>query len=283
MLKTIAMKNPILLIKRAFRQLVESLPVISDFYYHHWLFPRNPNLYRGVFQSFTEATAAIPENVSSAYHHSKINDGLLQNSNPIDSIHSFKSIDYPVLVWLGEAFKNSHKIFDLGGSTGYGYYAYRKYISYPAELHWLICEVAEAVNKGNDLLQHLDSPGLAYTTDFDKAEGCQIFLTSGTLQYVEPSLAELLTKLQTKPMHLIVHHVPFYDGPEYITLQNLLSSYVPYKIQNRGQFIHAIKELGYELIDSWQLKRECRIPFHPNRHVNAYHGFYFCLPSLIKA
>lgn len=280
MSQALQLKNPLLGIKRVLRLLVESLPLVSDFYRHYWLFPRHPNSCRGIFQSFSEASAAIPKHVQSYYNHADISSILSWSDAQIERIHPFKSIDYPVLVWLGEAFKNSHKIFDLGGNTGYSYYAYRKYIPYPSTLHWLICEVPEAVNTGHDLLKHFDSPGLAYTTEIADAEGSEIFLTCGTLQYLEPSLADLLAKFRTKPLHLIIHHVPFYDGPEYITLQNLLSSYVPYKIQNREQFISPIKEMGYELIDSWQLNRTCDIPFHPERHVNAYHGFYFRLQPL---
>ena len=79
--------------KKILRGFVENTPILRDLYYYHWLFPRNPNLYRGFFGSF--------------------------------------------------------------------------------------------------------------------AEGFDIFLTCGTLQYLEPSLSELLSKLQSQPQHLIINHVPF--------------------------------------------------------------------------
>ena len=99
----------------------------------------------------------------------------------------------------------------------------------------------------------------------------------------------MLSQLKSKPQHLIINHVPFYNGDEYITLQNLLivdsvnktqiASYTPYKIQNSAHFIDAIEKLGYELVDSWQQNRTCYIPFEPERFVDAYHGFYFRLQA----
>lgn len=267
-------------LKKVLRGFVESTPILRDFYYYHWLFARNPNLYRGVFGSFAEASAAIPASVLSGYDRDDLHNGSLKHNFNLEEIGKFKQLDYPILVWLAEIFKDRSTVFDLGGSTGSGYYAYRQYIAYPPAIKWLICDVPAAVKVGNELLQRFDSPGLSYTTNIADAEGFDIFMTCGTLQYVEPSLAELLSKLQSPPQHLIINHVPFYNGEEYITLQNLLVSYAPYKIQNRDRFIEALEKLGYELVDSWQQNRTCSIPFKPERFVDAYHGFYFRLQRL---
>jgi putative methyltransferase (TIGR04325 family) len=276
--------------KRILRGSVENTPILRDFYYYHWLFPRNPNLYRGVFGSFAEASAAVPPRTPSGYDHADLHNTSLKQNLDLEEISKFKPIDYPILVWLGEIFKDRSTVFDFGGNTGSSYYAYRNYISYPPAMQWLICDVPAAVQVGNELLKRFSSPGLSYTTDIADAEGFDIFLTCGTLQYLEPSLSELLSQLQSKPQHLIINHVPFYNGSEYVTLQNLLivdpvnqtqiASYTPYKIQNRAHFIDSIEKLGYELVDSWQQNRTCYIPFKPERFVDFYHGFYFRLQLL---
>ncbi|PSB59228.1 methyltransferase, TIGR04325 family [Chamaesiphon polymorphus] len=273
--------------KRILRGFVENAPILRDFYYYHWLFPINPNLYRGVFRSFAEASAAVPASNPSGYNYDEIHNLSLNQNFGLDEIGKFKQIDYPILVWLGEIFKDRSTVFDLGGNTGNSYYAYRKYLSYPPAMQWLICDVPAAVKVGNELLKKFSSPGLSYTTNIADAEGFDIFITCGTLQYLESSLSELLSQLQSKPQHLIINHVPFYNGEEYVTLQNLLivdsvnktqiASYTPYKIQNRTNFIDSIEKLGYELADNWQQNRTCYIPFEPKRFVDAYHGFYFRL------
>jgi putative methyltransferase (TIGR04325 family) len=271
--------------KQILRGFVENTPILNDFYYYHWLFPRNPNLYRGVFSSFAEALAAIPSKKPAGYDHAEIHNNSLKQKIEFEEISKFKQIDYPVLVWLGEVFKRSSKVFDFGGNTGGSYYAYGKYIVYPDNIQWLICDVPEAVRVGGELLKQFSSPGLSYTTNFSDAEGFDTFLTCGTLQYLEPSLSELLGQLQSLPHHIIINHVPLYEGNQYITLQNLLivdsvnqsqiSSYIPYKIQNINQFIKSIEKLGYKLVDRWQQNRNCYIPFHPECFVDNYHGFYF--------
>ncbi|OLP20471.1 hypothetical protein BST81_00200 [Leptolyngbya sp. 'hensonii'] len=267
--------------KKGLRDLFINIPIVGDAYLHYWVFPRSCASCRGVFRSFSQAMGAIPQRTASSYNLPEFY-GEYHQQTPISAeevarIHKFQPIDYPVLVWLREAFSKSSSLFDLGGNTGYSYYAYRTYIPYPTDLTWKVCDLPEAVRAGNEVLQHVTSPGLSYTTQASDAEGSDIYLTCGALQYIEPSLAELLGQLTAKPHHLIIHHVPFYDGPEYITLQSLLESYVPYKIQNQEQFIASLTALGYELVDSWEIDRTCRIPFHPERFVEAYYGFYLRL------
>ncbi|QYO62888.1 methyltransferase, TIGR04325 family [Leptolyngbya sp. 7M] len=267
-------------LKQSLRDLVLNIPLLSDLYLYYWVFPRSCAEYRGKFSSFSAALKSIPQKVSNSY-----NQAEFYRSHPtlsIEEINKFQPIDYPVLVWLREAFSDNSTVFDLGGNTGYSYYAYQKYISYPSSLNWKICDLPEAVNAGNEILKRFPSPGLSYTVNISDAEGCDIFLTCGTLQYLEFPLSELLQQLSTKPRHLIIHHVPFHSGKEYFTLQNLLSSYVPYKIQNRAEFLASLINLGYELVDSWEIDRTCRIPFHPECFVDAYHGFYLRLRGTTK-
>ena len=163
-------------LKQTLRGSVENTPILRDFYYYHWLFPINPNLFRGVFGSFAEALAAVPASIPSGYDYIDLHNTSLKQNLSLEEISQFKPIDYPILVWLGEIFKERSTVFDLGGNTGNSYYAYRKYISYPPTMKWLICDVPAAVQVGNQLLHRFDSPGLSYTTNIADAEGFDIFL-----------------------------------------------------------------------------------------------------------
>jgi putative methyltransferase (TIGR04325 family) len=271
-------------LKPTLRDLLVSLPIISDYYLYHWVFPKASSSCRGVFSSYGEAKNAIPNNTGVGYNQPKFYSSSPQeNIKNIEMIAKLnKGIDYPVLVWLREAFNDSSRVFDLGGNTGFGYYSYQKFMAFPQELSWKVCDLPEAVKAGREILKCIDSPGLSYTTNTQDAEGSEIFITCGSLQYLEPSLGDLLGQLTTLPRHLIIHHVPFYEGKEYYTFQNLLESYVPYKIQNQDAFLASLTAFGYELIDSWEIDRSCRIPFHPERFVRAYHGFYLKLKGASK-
>ncbi|PSB59230.1 methyltransferase, TIGR04325 family [Chamaesiphon polymorphus] len=266
-------------IKQVFRNFVENTPVLKDYYYYYWLFPRNPNLYRYVFNSFAEALAAVPAGALAGYNYRDFYELRLTDFSDLERV---KPSDYPMLVWLREAFTDSSTVFDLGGTTGYGYYTYRKYISFPESLHWQVCEVPKIVEVGKELMEIIPSSGLNYTTKMLDAEA-EIFFSTGMLQYFEESLADMLAKWSVKPRHLVIDRIPLYEGETYVTLQRPLIvrpqgnfvSYIPFKIQNRTKFINDLLGLGYELVDTWQQDRQCFIPFHPDRFVDAFHGFYF--------
>lgn len=292
-------------IKNLLRETVTKTPLISDYYRYYWSFPRTPNSFRGVFSSFEEALKAAPSGSRCGYNFPELHDAALHFSlGEIDSekkypselavkevylesakqtikfgehpLFKFNPSDYPLLIWLNSALSDRSTVFDLGGNVGHSYYTYRSYICYPNDLKWITCDVPEAVKIGRELARKFNLSALSFTEEFAEAQKANILITCGTLQYLKSSLADLLKTLDRQPKHLLINQVPFYDGKQYITLQNLIHSYVPYKIQNRLGFINSLTALGYELVDDWHYTRTCSIPFHPELFVHAYRGFYFC-------
>ena len=261
-------------------RIVKKIPIVSDYYRYYWCFPRQISACRGVFNTFSEALQALPSGSLFGYSQPEIDR---HSSVAVAQLTARRNLgelgptDYPVLQRLASAFKDSSTVFDLGGNVGVAYYGYQKHIQYPDNLRWLVCELPEIVKAGEDLARETDSPGLSFTVEFSDAEGSDILLTCGALQYIEPTLAELLAQLKAKPRHILINHVPFYNGTSFITLQNIGYACTPYKIQNRDEFLAALYSLGYELIDSWEDNRNCYIPFHPERFVDAYHSFYLRL------
>lgn len=262
-------------LKQVFKELVNNFPILSDYYAYHRLFPRTVNAFRGAFSSFDEALKAVPQQTLAGYNHSDLHNAPVKLNCTQADMEKLNPIDYPVLVWLRTAFEDSSTVCDLGGNTGNSYYAFRRYIPYPENLQWTICDLPEAVKAGEAMRQHTDCPGLSFTSDLATVEQSEIFLTCGAIQYMEPSLPDLLSQLKTQPRHLIVQRVAFYDGEEYFTLQNLWGAYAPYKIFNDAGFVAAIASLGYELVDRWHIDRPCVIPFHPERFVEGQSGMYF--------
>lgn len=265
------------LIKYVLRGIVEQIPVLSDLYADRWFFYKNPNAYRGVFKSFGEALAAIPSSYKSTYNLSQLCQVHLGDLEQ-PQVTSLNPQDYPVIFWLQSILQKCSVVVDFGGNTGSSYYSYQKYLNFSHNLRWIVCDLPAAVENGSRLAQQINDRQISFTSELASIDHLDVFLTCGTLQYVEPSLAELLSSsLRHQPKHLIINRVPCYEGKQFITLQNLLDSIVPYKIQNRTEFINAISLLDYELIDSWKNNRTCSIPFHPECFVNGYHGFYFRL------
>jgi putative methyltransferase (TIGR04325 family) len=272
-----AVKQIVMWLKQSLSRIVTAIPIASDCYYYYWYFPRCLTACRGVFSTFNGALQAIPVNSRVGFNHSEIHLRPVEQLTTGRKLGEFDPRDYPVLVWLNSAFKHSSTLFDLGGNTGGSYYAYRNYLRYPDDLSWVVCDVPAVSQAGEELARNTNSPGLSFTVDFMEAEGADILLTCGTLQYLEASLAELLGQLHTKPLYLLINRVPFYDAKSFVTVQNIGYAFTPYKIQNYSEFIASLTSLGYELIDTWHDRRTCSIPFHPKRFVRAYHGFYFHL------
>lgn len=260
------------------KNLFKNIPVVSDYLRYYWSFYRTLTACRGVYKNFNEALQATPKGAKAGYNQSEISKhsspGKLTAAREADD---FNPQDYPVLVWLASAFTKSSNVFDLGGNVGHSYYTYKKFLQYPHDLQWLVCEIPEVAKAGKELASKSNNPGLCFTTEFDQAENAEILITCGTLQYIEPSMAEMLGQLKKKPRHILINQVPFYGGETFITLQNIGYAFCPYKIQNRYEFISSLDSLGYELIDSWKLDRSCSIPFHPERFVHNYEGFYLRL------
>lgn len=263
-------------LKQLAKKIVRKTPIISDYYHYYWDFTNRTTACRGVFNTFTEAIHSLPPGSRVGYNPSDIHDhssiGKLTSGWEIGE---FNSGDYPILLWLQSALADGSTIFDLGGNLGQAYYAYKKYLQYPQDLKWVVCDLPEIVKAGEKLAEKNDSSGLSFTVEFSDVEGANILLTNGTLQYLEPSCAGLLEQLKIKPKHILINQLPLYEGESFITLQNIGYAYVPYKIQNRAEFIRSLNALSYELIDSWHDYRTCSIPFHPERFVSGYHGFYF--------
>lgn len=261
--------------KQIVKKMVESLPVVSDYYAYHWLFPRRVNAFRGLYSSFDEALKAVPPHTLTGYNHAELHDAPVRLNCTQADMETLNPIDYPVLVWLRKAFEDSSTVCDLGGNTGNSYYAFRRYIPYPENVQWTICDLPEAVKSGEAMRQRTHCPGLSFTTDLATVENAEIFLTCGTIQYMNASLPDFLGHLKNRPRHLIVQRVAFYEGEEYFTLQNIYGIYVPYKIMNDANFVASLAVLGYELVDRWSIDRPCVIPFHPDRFVKGQSGMYF--------
>ena len=235
--------------KQIVKKLVESLPVVSDYYAYHWLFPRRVNAFRGLYSSFDEALKAVPPQTLTGYNHAELHNAPVRLNCTQADMETLNPIDYPVLVWLRKAFEDSSTVCDLGGNTGNSYYAFRRCISYPENVQWTICDLPEAVKSCEAMRQRTHCPGLSFTTDLATVENAEIFLTCGTIQYMNASLPDFLGHLKNRPRHLIVQRVAFYEGEEYFTLQNIYGIYVPYKIMNDANFVASLAALGYELVD----------------------------------
>lgn len=228
------------------------------------------NSFRGVYESFADAERAAPSVKPLGYDSADSATWYL---------HKHKKVlleDYPVLFWLQSAFEDGHSVFEIGGHVGVAYYGFAQVLSYPPDLDWTVCDVPTIVAAGQALARERGRTNLRFVSSPAQAEGADIVLACGALQYVDsPGLAETIASFRVRPRHVLVNSTPVYDGPAFITRQNIGAVYCPYRIFNRQEFVRSLEVIGYSLIDTWQKERAFRIPRHPDRSFDHYTGFYF--------
>jgi putative methyltransferase (TIGR04325 family) len=235
------------------------------------------NRYYGNYESFAQAKAQVPRTSLPSNYDTPAAGGLYR-----ELLDQLRVADYPVLYWLSRLFEQgTRRVFDLGGHIGTGYYAFRPYLRYPAEMRWLVHDVPAVITAGRDwALKHDPDRLLAFTASRDDAEDSHLLLTSGALQYLDYTLPDLLQQLRRQPSHILVNHVPMHPNRGYFTLQNLGIAICPYRVAAETDFIASMQGLGYSVIDHWKShERSLRVPFEPGCAIDSYHGFYFCKQS----
>ena len=234
--------------------------------------PYNGNAYYGLYRNHGEAEAAAPATMLHTY------DQPAASGKYQAEFQEIRASDYPTVYWLSRLFKEGQsKVFDLGGHLGQAYYGFSRYLQYPDALDWQVQDVPAVIEAGRQrALQHDPEKRLGFTTDFRDAEGCDVLITTGALQYLEASLPEMLQLLAIKPTHVVVNMVPMHPELNYFTLQNMGIAICPYRVMCVTDFVSEMIDLGYEQVDHWELPdRHIQVPFEPSSTIDCYHGFYF--------
>jgi putative methyltransferase (TIGR04325 family) len=224
---------------------------------------------RGVFATYAECLAATPDSLPTGYD----NGGMAGMYR--DRLDRVYPSDYPMLLWLGKAFAaGATRVFDLGGHVGIGYYAYRRYLDYPAELSWQVHDVPAVMASGRALAQARDTwRRLGFVDDFDVASGADVLFTSGCIQYLEQPLAQRIATLERRPEWVLVNLLPLHDELDFWTVQGVGKAFCPYHIQRRGDFFDSMERLGYRTLDTWKnAEKHCTVAFDADHSLDGYDG-----------
>ncbi|MDX2231987.1 MAG: methyltransferase, TIGR04325 family [Leptolyngbyaceae cyanobacterium bins.349] len=246
--------------------------------YWYYRFPHAYGSYRGIFETFDQAIAAVPNQSKVGYNNADLAQEYEQDFYQYYKI--IGTFDYPVLFWLKGLLFEHCTVFDFGGNVGNRFYAYEDYLNYPPHLKWIVCELPEILKIGEKIAQQEKRSNITFTDQFDQANGTDILLASGSIQYLGNEFSKQLGSLACKPRHLILNRLPLCEGKQFVTLQNGGLVFYPAFVMNKAEFIASICNLGYELGDSWQDRSEpCAVPFHPEFKTLSFHGLYFKLLS----
>ncbi len=175
-------------------------------------------------------------------------------------IHLF---DYPVILNLLMVRNQIKSLIDFGGHIGVKYYAYKRLLPNINELIWKVVDVPFCVERGRKEASQRGATNLSFSSDILEAGECDLLLISGALQYVTPSIGELLDSMVCFPRLIIINKLPVHFGPDYYTIENFGKAKIPYRIFNKNQFDSQLILRDYNKIDTWTIpSREISIPFY---------------------
>lgn len=235
---------------------------------------RGGHIYYGAYDTYAEAKAAAPPALPRTYANAGTS-GMYR-----DQHQAIRVSDYPLLYWVRHLLDQGRRtFFDLGGHVGVTYYGFRGYIDYPGDLRWTVHDVPDVMEAGAEWAAAHDPAGhLGFATERDGANGQDVLLTSGALQYLDYTLPEMLSTLREPPPHVLVNLVPMHPSKAYFTLQNIGKAVLPYRVSSIPEFTSQMEALGYRKRDQWHSEeRYLRVPFEPDSRIDGYEGFYFQL------
>ncbi len=253
------------------------LPLLRDWFVRrrlaHYLSPRGGGLHFGRFQTFAEAQAWLPK--SSGFDNEAFSDEYVQVRT--QRVFAF---DYPVMFWLREAFgSGARSVFDIGGSVAVHYYAYQKFMTFPPEVTWRVCELPVTCCLGRELAAREGASAVEFTDSMDTSMvSADVWMAAGVLEFLEHTRLEDLLKCAARPpRHVLLNKLPLYRGEQFVSTQNADGDhFVPHYVFNRERYIAAIEACGYRLVDSWDVpERVYQDPSQPDRDFDAYSGLYF--------
>jgi putative methyltransferase (TIGR04325 family) len=254
---------------------LETLPGLRSIlkHWHAKQFATNAyySRFRGVFHNFDEAARSAPSTKPVGFSNEAYTREFAGRRNQIFSF------DYPVLFWLAPLLRQPIRIFDYGGHCGTHFYAYGNYTEYSAGLRWEVCDLPEIIRVGEEIAREQGKIQLSFTDSFARADGADVLLAAGSLQYIEsPTFSESLAALKKLPAYILINKLPLYGGPMFVTLQNGSVAFHPMYVFNDEAFVRSICSLDYELVDRWDVpSHPGRIPFYPEKSFRSHSGLFF--------
>lgn len=234
------------------------------------------NLYYGVYGSYAAAQADAESLASTDLPASY--DVQLAGRLYRAQLDKIRVSDYPLLFWLQQALHDGvRNVFDLGGNIGVTYYGFARYIHYPPDLRWTVHDLPHAMAAGKQWAQaHDERKQLRFSADDNEADGQDLLVCTGALQYLPYTLPELIDRMSRPPPNVLLNLTPMREQQEFFTLQNLGVAITPYRVTAALPLIDAMQARDYDLVDRWiSLERNLQVPFHPDARVDGYSGFYF--------
>lgn len=236
---------------------------------------RSQNMFWGVFDTWQHAEESARRFGMSGYDNAASAELYLARTR-IDQ-H-----DYPALYWLYRSMdEGMRSVFDLGGSTGIKFFAFREALAGWPDLAWTVQDVPAMVERGRKLVT-ADNPirNLEFTDRLEEGSGKDILFASGVLQYLPISLGDLISTYQKLPRRIIINTAAIHPAIDFFTVNSIGTAFCPYRVQTQATLIRGLGRLGYRLRETWiNPDKPLTIPFDPEHSLQHYSGYTLDLKS----
>ncbi|WP_296676790.1 methyltransferase, TIGR04325 family [Novosphingobium sp.] len=203
--------------------------------------------FRGRFADYTAAMSNVRPGHLAGYDHAEIADVAFEQMCAVTLW------DYPVLFWLGKLLPRYDNILDAAGHMGTKYRAWRDLLDLPADFEWIVYEVPAIAEAGRRRALKDGLGSLRFHDDLAAVPPSDVMLGSGLLQYLDEPFAAFMRRLPRLPEHLLLNKVAVRDGETVVTLEVFPGAEVPYLVLGRAAFEASLAELGYKIIDQWEI------------------------------
>ena len=254
--------------------MFESLQTARDkaAYEKKFLANRDENLFMGSFENFEQARENVPASHASGYDNAAGAKTMYS--------HQIYNWDYPALFWIGDSVhRGMRSVFDLGGHVGIKYYAFGRVVDFPPELRWTVCDVPGVAQTGKELAAERGAgQKLRFCTDWREADGTDVLLISGALQYLPTTLGQILAGLARKPRRVILNTTAMHAERTIFTHNSIGIGICPYRIQKQDEIQNDLVQAGYRRKDSWINEgKPIQVPFVEGGDAPYYGGMCFDL------
>ncbi|QDK42353.1 methyltransferase, TIGR04325 family [Bacteriovorax stolpii] len=250
---------------------LKNIPVVLDLrkiiFENKFSTHTNVNYFRGVYNSFSEAELSSPKTKPKGYDNSESAALYKERTN------TTYSTDYPVLFWMNKYKSDISNVFDFGGHIGVHYYSFSKLLDFSGIKNWTVCDVPSVAEEGKKYAKQRGAKNLNFVSNIQDLADQDLFLASGSLQYLDWEIHDKLFELKKFPKYLIFNMLPLHSSTSTITLQSIGTAFCPYYIRLEKDFIKGLESIGYEVLDLWSNEeKSCHIAFEKERSLNYYRG-----------
>ena len=195
--------------------------------------------FHGAFASLEEAAAYAARYVPDSHEHPEEHDFQVATAKMV------RESDYPMLFFLAQIKSELRSVFDLGGGIGRLFFVLDRHLRFSDELVWTIHDLPFRKQSALAFASSKNENRIVFADEFSAASGTDLLIAVGALHYFEPTLADLISTLDSLPRHVIVNRSPCSNQMDIVTVQDCGNRVVPCKLHSITKLISEMERLGY--------------------------------------